>query len=139
MLTDTIGVEHALASRRLYTDSANILSLLWDNDPRSVLRNGQSVFRDVLRESLRLITWGEGAYPIRLQLPAYQQTQVFTDPRCAFGQPIFGKTGTKVEDALERFRAGDDLPSIALDYGLDLSDVEDAVRVAPHRDLLRLD
>ena len=96
MLTDTTSGEHMLASRRRYTDGAKILSRLGDNDPRSV-------FRDVLRESLCLITWGKDAYPIRLQLPTYQQTKVFTDPGRAFGQPIFGRTGTKVEDALERF------------------------------------
>ncbi len=132
VLTDKIGVEHALASRRLYTDGAEIL-YQWDNEQLSVLRNGQYVFRDVLREYLRLIAWGEDEFPIMLQLPTYHQTEVFTDPRRAFGQPIFGRTGTKVEDALERFWAGDDMQSIALDYGLDSSDVEEAVRVASRR------
>ena len=132
VLTDKIGVEHALASRRLYTDGAEIL-YQWNHEELSVLRNGQYVFRDVLREYLRLIAWGEDEFPIMLQLPTYHQTEVLTDPRRAFGQPIFGRTGTKVEDALERFWAGDDLQSIALDYGLDSSDVEEAVRVASRR------
>lgn len=132
ILTGKIGVEHALGSHRLYTDGAEIL-YHWDNEQLSVLRNGQYVFRDVLREYLRLIAWGEDDFPIMLQLPTYHQTEVFTDPQRAFGQPIFGRTGTKVEDALERFWAGDDLQSIALDYGLDASDVEEAVRVASRR------
>lgn len=132
VLTDEIGVEHALASRRLYTDGAEIL-FQWDDEHLSVLRNGQYVFRNVLREYLRLITWGEDDFPTELRLPTYRQTKVITDPQRAFGQPIFGQTGTKVEDVLDRFWAGDDLQSIALDYGLDPSDVEEAVRVASRR------
>jgi uncharacterized protein (DUF433 family) len=132
VLTDKIGVDHSLASRRLYTDGAEIL-YQWDDEHLSGLRNGQYVFRDVLREYLRLITWGEDEFPTKLQLPTYHQTEVITDPQRAFGQPIFGRTGTKVEDVLERFWAGDDLQSIAIDYGLESPDVEEAVRVASRR------
>lgn len=132
VLTDKIGLEHALASHHLYTDGAEIL-YEWGDEKLTIVRNGQYVIRDVLEEYLRLITWDHDEYPTQLQLPSYQKTTVITDPRRGFGQPIFAHNGTKVQDALERFWAGEDLHTIADDYGLLLSEVEDAVRVASLR------
>ena len=132
VLTNKIGLEHALASRHLYTDGAEIL-YEWGDNQLAIVRNGQYVIRDILQEYLHLVTWDHDEYPTQLQLPTYQQTTVIADPRRAFGQPIFERSGTRVEDVLERFWAGDDLQTIALDYGLQVSDVEDAVRVASSR------
>lgn len=132
VLTHKIGLEHALASHHLYTDGAEIL-YEWGDQQLAIVRNGQYVIRDVLEEYLHLIEWDHDEYPTQLQLPTFQQTKVIIDPKRGFGQPIFAQSGTKIEDVLERFWAGDDLGSIAVDYGLSLSAVEDAVRVASIR------
>src|SRR3954452_14720553 len=87
------GVAYALASRRLFTDGAEIL---WEvSEPGSdvrelmVVRNRQHVFTGVVEQYLKCITWGRDNYPARLRFPAYGDANVVVDPSHAFGQPIF--------------------------------------------------
>ncbi len=142
MLTQTIGLEHALASRKLYTDGAEILYEWSTHDDITsqesiarlvIVRNGQQVFRDIVAQYLQRIIWGEDGYPLMLQLPLYRQARILADPARAFGQPIFAQSATKVADVLQRFGAGDALTSIADDYGLSFAEVENVVRVASSR------
>ena len=127
--TAPLAGKHALASHRIYSETATFFEQ-WNHSPCFIPYSHPSAFREALHESERLIVWGKDDYPLRLYLPTYHPTKVLIDPEHAFGQPIFASTGTKVDDVLERFWAGDPLQSIALDYGLDASDVEEALRVA---------
>ncbi len=136
VLKETTGLEHALVARRLFTDGVEVL-YRWGNEeaPDSIarlvtVRNGQQVFTDVVRDYLKLITWGADGFPTMLRLPAYRHTEVIIDPRRSFGQPFFSRSGVKVEDVLHRIWAGEDFDTVATDYGLARADVEDALRVA---------
>lgn len=140
ILTEKIGLEHALASKRLFTDGAEILYDLPDLGDEDgfvrqsihklvIVRNGQQTFRDIIRGYLTQIQWGEDGYPLMLRLPSYTHAHIVVDPARAFGQPIFISGGVKVQDVLHRFWGGDDLISIAEDFDLPISEVEDVVRV----------
>lgn len=141
VLAQTIGLEHALASRRLFTDGAEILydmsqqshvgSVLREGIQHLVIvRNGQQVFRDIVAEYLHCITWDSDGYPEVIRLPAYSRADVIVDMTRAFGQPIVQQHAIRVQDILDRFVAGEDLHTIAEDYGLAQDVVEEIVRVA---------
>jgi hypothetical protein len=98
-----IGVEHALASKQLYVAGAQ---LLWevidkggDTEAREgskdliVLKNGQYVFRQVIDQYLKQITYDD-AYALRIELPGYEVAQIHADPAVNFGKPYFTHTGT---------------------------------------------
>ncbi len=142
-LQETIGVEHALASERLYSDGAEVLYDFAIEHPGSsaaasakelvVLRSGQQVFTEVVADYLKRIEYGSDGYARLLHLPGYQRLQVVADPSRSFGQPMFVKGAAKVSDMIDRFQAGESLPDLADDFGVPIEDLEDALRVASRR------
>ncbi|HEY7934076.1 MAG TPA: DUF433 domain-containing protein [Solirubrobacteraceae bacterium] len=136
VLSSGIGVEHALASKQLYTDGAEVLydyaASGADEELRglTVVRTGQRQFAEIVRDYLKRITYGADGWASRVHLPAYQRAEVVVDPRRAFGMPLVVHGGARVEDLVDRFVAGDTLADIAEDFGVPESEVEDVVRVA---------
>jgi uncharacterized protein (DUF433 family) len=135
-LRHTIGIEHALASRKLYTDGAEVLydyAVKRDDGDileLTVVRTGQHQFSELVRDYLKLIAYGSDGWAAQLQLPTYHRAQVVVDPRRAFGLPMLVHGGARVEDLVDRFVAGDDLDDIADDFGVPRDEVEDVIRVA---------
>jgi uncharacterized protein (DUF433 family) len=139
-LQTELGVEHALASRMLFTEGAE---LLFDfGEKRSdtdegrlvqdlvVVRDGQRVFVDVIREYLELLRYGSDGYPELIRVPAFERAEVVVDPRRAFGAPIFQRGGGRVEDVLERFWAGDSIDELSAEFGVTTDQLEDILRAA---------
>lgn len=130
----------SLASRRLYTDGAEVLYDYAESggDPTAtravrelvVVRNGQSVFNEVVESYLSRVEFGDDGYARLIRLPAYTVAEVLVDPRRGFGQPVFARGGARLEDALAMFRAGESLDVVADEYGLPAEQLEDAVRIA---------
>lgn len=134
-LASEIGLDHALASERLYTDGAEVLydyASEEDGDLRdlTVVRTGQKQFTGVVRDYLRRITYGADGWVAQLELPAYERAQVVVDPRRAFGLPLLVHGGARVEDVVDRFKAGDSVNEIAEDFAVAVTEVEDVIRVA---------
>lgn len=139
-----IGVPHALASRALYTDGAEVL---YDVAERAgtvpeassarqlvVIRNGQRVFTEVVQEYLQRIEYDQRDGLARLvHLPQYERGQVIVDPSRSFGKPIFSGGGARVLDVLERFWTGESLDELTEEFGVSHEDLEDALRVASRR------
>jgi uncharacterized protein (DUF433 family) len=136
VLSCAIGIEHALASKRLYTDGAEVLydyvSAGGDEELRglTVVRTGQRQFAEVVREYLKRVTYGGDGWASRVRLPVYSRADVVVDPRRAFGMPMVVHGGARVEDLVDRFVAGDTIVDIAEDFGVPEAEVEDVVRVA---------
>lgn len=134
------GLRYALASRRLYTDGAEVLFDYADrtnDEPVAsatrelvVLRDQQYVFNEAVDAYLRRIDFDEDGYPRLIRLPAYEPAEVVVDPGRGFGQPIFARGGVRLEDALALFRAGEPLDDVAAEYGMPREHLEAAVRVA---------
>ena len=135
-LSSGIGVEYALASKRLYTDGAEVLYdfATSEGDEElgglTVVRTGQRQFAEVVRDYLKRITYGGDGWASRVRLPTYAHAEVVVDPFRAFGMPLVVHGGARVEDLVDRFVAGDTLADIAEDFGVPEADVEDVVRVA---------
>jgi hypothetical protein len=71
-LESTIGIEHALASRSLYTDGAEVLYDFAEREADDLLelqlvvvRTGQHQFSEVVRDYLQRITYGEDGWASR--------------------------------------------------------------------------
>lgn len=134
VLKDELGLKHALASRRLFTDGAEILYDYAIKEDESellgltVVRTRQRVFAPVIEDYLQRITYARDGWAQRLRLPVSEN--VIVDPKRAFGQPIFENGAVRVEDVLDRWKAGDSLRDVANDFGVPAQDVEEVLRVA---------
>lgn len=139
-LSAELGIEHALASKRLFTDGAEVLFDYAEkiDEPNGalrelvVVRNGQRVFQEVVEQYLRQITFGSDGYATVLPLLGFRTAQVVADAGRAFGQPIFQRGGARLEDALALFGAGEPLSVVAEEYGMPVDELEDAIRYALH-------
>jgi hypothetical protein len=110
MLAAQIGLEHALASRALYTDGAEVLydyaqkegDTLAGQTARQliVVRNGQGVFSDIVEAFLHRITYGSDGYAEVIRLPQYSAADIVADPSRSFGKPIFRRGGARVSARL---------------------------------------
>ena len=138
-----MGIAHALASRRLYTDGAE---LLYDYDQACraagsgrepsdlvVVRSNQRVFVEVLDKYLRRIEYGPDGYASVIHVPAYDRAEVVADPTRSLGAPIFERGAARVTDVLDRFWAGEALSDLAEEYGVPADHLEDVVRVTSRR------
>lgn len=139
-LDEEFGIQHALASKKLYTDGAEVLLDISSDldDPADkqalgdlvVVRNGQRVFNAVVKSYLQRIKYDSDGYVHLIRLPAYTVAEVIVDPNRGFGQPIFARGGARLEDTLSLFRAGESLGEVANEFGVPLPELEDAVRIA---------
>ncbi len=133
-LSEQFGLDHALASQRVYTDGAELIfdyaSASDDDALLTVVRTGQEHLTEVIRGYLKRISYGGDGWAEQIQLPAYTAAGVIVDPDRAFGQPLVIHGGARVEDLVDRFRAGDSVSDIAEDFGVPQDEVEDVIRVA---------
>jgi uncharacterized protein (DUF433 family) len=131
-----VGLEHALASDRLYTDGVDVLYDYGTSVDQGlvsdlvVVRNQQRVFAPVVRDYLRRITYSEDHWAERIELPGYEHARVVVDLERAFGRPFLERTRVRAEDVVDRWLAGDSISELARDFGLTGLEVEDVVRAA---------
>lgn len=136
ILDREIGIDHALASRRVYTDGAVILFDYADAEHVAELAgltevvSRQRVFASVVREYLQRIEYAKDGWAEQLASPATRDRIVVVDPRRAFGQPIFVRGAAPVESVVSRWRAGEPLADVARDFGVPPEDVEGYLRAS---------
>ncbi len=134
VLEREIGVEHALASRRLYTDGARVLfdyaeqTREEDLENLTVVVSGQRVFGGVVKDYLERIAYASDGWAERLVLPMTERLIVEADPTRSFGQPIFVMAPVRIEDVFDRWKAGEPLLEVADDFGIAVADIEDVLR-----------
>jgi uncharacterized protein (DUF433 family) len=136
ILEEQIGLEHALASQKLYSDGAEILydfAERYDEDDIAslvVIRSGQRVFRQVVDNYLQRITYDDGGWARRLILPITERPIVSIDPWRGDGQPLFLHGGAPLDNVLARVRAGEPPEAVAADFEVPAEDVQEALRAA---------
>jgi uncharacterized protein (DUF433 family) len=139
-LASELGLAHALASRQLYTDGAEVLydyAQHAGDTPEGesarelvVVRNGQRVFTEVVDQYLRRIDFASDGYAQLIRLPQYRLVEVTVDPDHAFGRPRLIHGGAKVDDVIDLFLAGEPVDAVAAEFGLSRDEVEDVLRVS---------
>ena len=131
---ESIGVDYALATRRLYVDKAELLVApeggvdTEDPEDLEVARNRQIQMTKTVKKQLRHISYGEDGVAATLTLPTFTKTKVIVDPHQAFGAPIISRTGTRIRDIVSLWRADEDLRDIAYDFDLTVAEVQDVIR-----------
>ncbi len=142
VLARKIGSEHALASRALQTDGAELLFDYAQHasseeakaaNELTVVRSGQRVFRDLIVEYMQRIDYAADGYARLIRLPAYERAEVVVDPTRSFGQPIFAHGAARVSDVLDRFSAGDDIETLVAEFGVPAAEIDDALCAASRR------
>ena len=139
VLISEIGVEHALASRRLYTDGAEILfdygSRCSDTEVRRaamqlvVVRNRQRVFVEVITDYLERIDYATDGFAELIRVPPFGEGEIVVDPHRSSGAPIFACGGARVVDALDLFRAGESPKTVSEEFGMPEEHLWDVLRV----------
>lgn len=135
-LDKEIGLEHALASKRLYTDGAEVLYDFAAGDEEDAMRelvtvrSGQRLFVPVVRDYLRRVTYAPDRWASKLLLPGYESARVVVDVERAFGRPIIESARLPVEEVVDRWLAGDSTAELVRDFGLKQDQVEDVIRAA---------
>ncbi len=131
-----LGLQHALASDRLFTDGVEVLydyGVEQQDDRISelvVVRKQQRVFVPIVEQYLKRIKYGPDHWAAQVALPGYEQTRVIVDLRLAFGRPIIERARVPVEEIVDRWWAGDSIAALAADFSLEPSEVEDVIRAA---------
>lgn len=138
-LDQEMGLEHALASDRLFTDGVEVLfdygARLRPASIRELVtvRSGQRVFAPVVREYLRRIAYADDHWASQVELPGYQHARVIISLDVARGRPVLQPARVPVEDVVDRWIAGDSITDLASGFGLETREVEDVVRAATRR------
>jgi hypothetical protein len=100
VLCTGIGVDHALASRRLYTDGAEVLyDYATEHDEEelgglTVVRTGQREFAEIVRDYLKRITYGDDGWASQVRLPTYQHADVSSASCARPRSPVPTSTGS---------------------------------------------
>ncbi|MCE0534589.1 helix-turn-helix domain-containing protein [Kineosporia rhizophila] len=139
-LRTEFGMDHVLASRRLYTDGAEVLYDFGrhSKDPEDasalrqlvVVRHGQRAFTEVVAQYLQQIEFASDDFAQLIRLPRFGSAKVVAAPGRNFGQPTFQRGGARLEDVLGLFWAGESLATVSAEYGVPEDELEDAVRAA---------
>jgi uncharacterized protein (DUF433 family)/DNA-binding transcriptional MerR regulator len=131
-LTEQGELEHALASRQLYSDGAEILyDYARSEDDKqlgllTIVHSGQRVFHDVISHYLERITF-QGRWASELILPVTERPLLRVLPEVEGGRPLFVNGGAPLSAVRARLLAGEPVASIAHDYGLPGSDIKEAI------------
>lgn len=124
---------HALASRQLYSDGAEILyDYARDTDDKqlgllTIVSSGQRVFHDVISQYLERISFAD-TWANELILPVTERRILRVVPEVESGDPLFVQGGAPLSAVRSRFVAGEPVESIGLDYGVPGDDIEEALR-----------
>ncbi|MEX2174701.1 MAG: DUF433 domain-containing protein [Pirellulaceae bacterium] len=96
-----------------------------------VTAQGQIVMREVMTH-LERIEWEDQIaarlYPFTRLNSDNAPKSVFIDPRFSFGRPILHESRVATAIIADRYKAGDSMDDLALDYGCTRLEIEEAVR-----------
>jgi len=130
-IQERIGLEHALASKQLYTDGAKILYDYAEREEEARLLvevvSHNAVFTEVVKDYLKRIEYASDGFAEHIILPTTRPLAAVT-PYKAYGQPLTLKGDARVVDILDRFEGNESFEEIAEDFGLPEEDVEDLIR-----------
>ena len=125
-------LEHALASRKLYSDGTAVLydySRSHPEDPiklLTVVSSGQRVFLEVIEEYLKRITFGD-EWATELVVPVTNRPLLRVRPGVAAGEPLFIHGGAPLEAVRSRYAAGEPIRSLAADYDVPADEIDEAL------------
>lgn len=135
-----LGEDRPLASGRFRTNGVDLFvehagSLL------NVSKQGQHALREDFERTLERVDFSDDANrPVRLfpftrppTATTAQPKTVVVDPALSFGRPVLTGAFVRTEVIESRFRAGDSIADMALDYDVPAEQIEEALRFEQRR------
>jgi len=92
--------------------------------------SGQLAMRKLFEEHLKRVEWDEWQFPVRLYpfVPGEADRRpIAIDPKIAFGRPVVLRVGVSTGVIADRIDAGESPADLAEDYGLSVSEIEEAI------------
>jgi uncharacterized protein (DUF433 family) len=126
-------LHNALASRKLYTDGAEVLydyaEGVGDGQLRllTVVRSGQRVFHDIVDAYLQRIHFDHDPWATEIIVPVTKREILRIRPDVASGDALFMHGGAPLSAVISRFRAGEPVESVADDYEVPVDDIREAL------------
>lgn len=133
-LRERMPTRHPLADHEFQTDGLDLFVEKF-GQLLNLNRQGQLEIKDAVKAYLKSVERDSKGIPIKLPLPLRdprtgKPSQVVIDPERGFGRPVLDGVGVRTEIVVQRFRAGEGIPSIARDYAISDEAVEDVIRLA---------
>jgi hypothetical protein len=137
-LNQEMGLKHALASQKLFTDGVEVLFDYAEKTGGAageavrelvVVRHDQRVFTEVVADYLQRIEFSADGFASAVPLPGFHTAQLVADVRRSFGQPVFRHGGVRLEDAISLFKAERDINVVSEEYGIPRQELEDVLAV----------
>lgn len=101
----------------------------------NVSQRGQKALRGDFEQALARIERDRRGTPVRLfpfsrtsVTDTQQPKTIVIDPHRAFGRPVLSSAAITTEVIIGRFNAGDSMTEMAKDYGVDETEIEEAIR-----------
>lgn len=133
-LSEKMKSEHPLADMNLHTDGIDLFVEQIDKIV-NVSKDGQIAIKQVMRAYISRIDRSEQGLIERLypfttfsNIDFEEPRRIVIDPHVSFGRPVLVGTGIPVEMLAARFKAGESLLDLALDYDCDSTQIESAIR-----------
>lgn len=131
-LRNRFSSEYPLADNDFQTDGIDLFVEKYGN-LLNISRDGQIAMKHVIQQYLQLVERDASGVPFKLHLPRRPNAPeplaaVVIDPERGFGRPVLDGRGVRTEVIVERWRAGESIASLAEDYDLDSSMIEDILR-----------
>ncbi len=129
---EKIGGRHPLATYKFATIGKSVFIHQLEGQTVDASRYGQPALGDVLDKYLRGIKRSKvDNLPIEIQPmrpKTLQPSPVVIDPYISSGKPVIKSTGIVASVVWQRASAGESIPDLAIDYGLDESEIAKVVR-----------
>jgi uncharacterized protein (DUF433 family) len=131
-LEEDFNSQHPLAEHKFETYGKDIFVQEY-GQLVDVGRDGQLAWRQLLDEYLTRVEYdpsGQAArlFPYIRANGTSQPKNVVINPYVSFGKPVIAGTGLPTRVVAERYKAGEDVPDIARDYGRKEEEINDAIR-----------
>lgn len=129
-LSKTSGFKHPLIEQPLYTNGIDVL--LKEIDKLiNLSRGGQLAIPEIFEVHLQRIEYDKGIfnfYPFVRERSAAEPKFIVINPALGFGKPVIAGTGISTVVIASRFNARESVPELAMEYGLEEKQVEEAIR-----------
>lgn len=129
--------DHPLADKEFETDGLHLFVREYGN-LINITKEGQLEFEEVVKRYLKRIERDPRGLPVKLYPFARtgepdEPKLIFIDPNISFGRPVIANKGIPVDVIAERYKAGESISDLMLDYDCEQKEIEEAIRFELYR------
>ncbi len=130
--------DHPLADKEFETDGLHLFVREYGKLV-NITKEGQLEFEEVVKEYLKRIERDPRGLPIKLYPFARtgepdEPKLIAINPKISFGRPVIANKGIPVDVIGERYKAGESINDLMLDYECEQKEIEEAIRFELYRE-----